>query len=425
MAGDPYAPGSGNLGYGVDDYDLDLRYRMSTNRLEGTATITATSTETLKSVTFDLARLTVSKVRVQGARGTKFRQSPTKLTVIPPAPIPAGTEFVVTIEYAGAPRPRRTQWGLVGWEELDDGVLVAAQPTGAPSWFPCNDTVGDRATYSIRVAVDQAYTVIANGELVQRRVAAGRGHWHYRQTEPTSTYLATLQIGRYERESTSYGTIAYPLALRSRVRTDLEVVPAMLALFEDRFGPYPFGSYTVVITPDDLEIPLEAQGVAIFGANHMDGRGIEERLVAHELAHQWFGNSVGLVQWRDIWLNEGFACYAEWVWSEHRGGPTAHELAAKFTRLLVLEPADLIIGDPGPALMFDDRVYKRGALALHAIRSAIGDEAFFAMLRTWTTEHRHGTVTAADFRRLAATAAGRPLDDLIDAWVYSAALPSR
>ena len=357
MAGDPYAPGSGNPGYDVTAYDLDLRYRVATNRLEGTATITATSTETLKRFTLDLARLTVGKVRVQGARGTKFSQSPTKLTVVPPAPIAAGTEFAVVVEYAGAPRPRRTQWGLVGWEELADGVVVASQPTGAPSWFPCNDAVGDRATFSIRIAVDQAYAVLASGELVEHRLAAGWGHWHYRQTEPTSTYLATVQIGRYTIESTTYGSIAFPPALQSRVHADAAAIPRMMALFEDRFGPYPFPSYSVVVTDDDLEIPLEAHGLAIFGRNHMDGRGIEERLVAHELAHQWFGNSVGLARWQDIWLNEGFACYAEWLWSEHRGGPTVESLAAQFHRRLALEPADLLIGDPGPALMFDDRVY--------------------------------------------------------------------
>ena len=425
MAGDPYTPGSGNLGYGVDHYDLELRYRVVTNRLEGVATITATSTQALKSVVFDLSRLTVSKVRMAGARGTKFRQSPTKLTVLPLTPIPAETEFTFTIEYAGAPRPRRTQWGLVGWEELADGVLVASQPTGAPSWFPCNDTVGDRATFSIQVAVDQAYSVIANGELVQHRMASGWGHWHYRQELPTSTYLATVQIGRYELEATPFGTLAYPLPLRTRVHADVAAIPAMMALFEDRFGPYPFPSYSIVVTPDDLEIPLEAQGLAIFGANHIDGHGVLERLVAHELAHQWFGNSVGLARWQDIWLNEGFACYAEWLWSEHNGGPSADTMATQARRRLTIEPADLVIGNPGPALMFDDRVYKRGALTLHAVRTAIGDTSFFDLLRAWTAEHRFGTVTTDDFRRLTASFSDVDLEPIFDRWLFATAVPRR
>jgi aminopeptidase N len=423
VAGDPYAPNSGNHGYGVDNYDLDLRYKVATNRLEGTATITATSTAALAKVVFDLSRLTVSRVRMPGSRATKFSQTATKLSVVPASPIPAGTSFTLTIEYAGSPQPRRSQWGLVGWEELADGVLVASQPTGAPSWFPCNDSVGDKATFSIRVATEQAYTVVCNGVLAEHRVAAGRGHWHYVQSEPTATYLATVQIGRYDRAETSYGTLAYPHALAQRVAADLEPVPRMMALFEEFFGPYPFETYTIVVTPDELEIPLEAQSLAIFGANHVDGNGIEERLIAHELAHQWFGNSVGLSEWKHIWLNEGFACYAEWLWSEHKGGPTADTLAQQFRRRLAGQATDIVVGDPGSALMFDDRVYKRGALTLHAVRRTIGDEAFFDLLRAWTDQQRFGAVSTDDFRELAATFSTKPLDALFDAWLFGTALP--
>ena len=103
----------------------------------------------------------------------------------------------------------------------------------------------------------------------------------------------------------------------------------MMKLFVKLFGPYPLSTgYTVVVTDDDLEIPLEAQGISIFGANHCDGTRSSERLIAHELAHQWFGNSVTVRRWRDIWLHEGFACYAEWLWSEESGGRSADELGA-------------------------------------------------------------------------------------------------
>ena len=197
----------------------------------------------------------------------------------------------------------------------------------------------------------------------------------------------------------------------------------MMALFEELFGSYPFEQYTIVVTPDDLEIPLEAQSLAIFGANHIDGHGIEERLVAHELAHQWFGNSVGLTEWKHIWLNEGFACYAEWLWSEGSGGPTADALARQFRRRLSMQATDIIVGDPGSALMFDDRVYKRGALTLHALRTTIGDELFFDLLRSWTSTHRYGTVTTEDFRALAETISGRPLEDFFTRWLFFGPLP--
>lgn len=423
----PYLPRSGNAGYGVDSYDLLLRYRVSTNRLEGTATIVATSTALLKQVVLDLSRLTVTRVRMPGTRVTRFSQSPGKLTIIPATPIASGASFTLAIEYAGSPAPRRSTWGLVGWEELADGVLVAAQPSGAPTWFPCNDDVADKASYDIRVVTEQAYTVLCNGVLKDHRNLAGFGHWHYQQPQPTATYLATLQLGRYERRSAELGTVpgvlAYPRALESRVLADFAALPEMMAMLEGYFGTYPFDAYTIVVTPDDLEVPLEAQGMALFGANHIDGHGGSERLVAHELAHQWFGNSVGLTTWKDIWLNEGFAAYCEWLWSEHSGGQSADALAAQARRLVASQRLDITIGDPGPALMFDDRVYKRGALTVHALRRTMGDDAFFGMLRAWTTSHEHGSATTEEFIALAASFSREPVESLLRGWLFGTRLP--
>ncbi len=427
MAGDPYVPTSGNLGYGVDRYELDLRYRMATNRLDATAVLHIMPTAPLAKLTLDLARLTVTKVRIAGSRTTRFSQTAHKLTIVPASTLVVGEQITVTIDYSGSPAPRRSQWGLVGWEELTDGVIVAAQPSGAPTWYPCNDAVADKATYSIRVATEQAYTVVCNGRMTDHRVIAGRGHWHYEQPEPTSTYLATLQIGRYDRVETSFGEVpgvlAFPHALRERVDADFAPVPRMMELFSTLFGPYPFEQYSLIVTADDLEIPLESQSLATFGANLIDGQGTWDRLIAHELAHQWFGNSVGLAEWKHIWLNEGFACYSEWLWSEHRGGPTADTLAQQFRRRLSTQATDIVVGDPGPALMFDDRVYKRGALTLHALRLTIGDDSFFELLKAWCSTYRYSTVTTDDFRNLADTFSSESLDPLFDSWLLATALP--
>ena len=199
-------------------------------------------------------------------------------------------------------------------------------------------------------------------------------------------------------------------------------LPEMMDLFVDRFGPYPFAApFTVVLCPEPLEIPIEAQGLAMFGTNHLAA--LHHRLIPHELSHQWFGNSVTSSSWRDIWLHEGFACYAEWIWSEESGSSSADELARTHHERLSGLAQDLIVGDPGAADMFDDRVYKRGALAVHAVRGELGDDAFFALLRRWTATHRHGVVTSSQFEAMAAEAAGRSLDTLFTQWLRQRPLP--
>lgn len=427
-AGDPYLPSIGNGGYRVQQYDLELDYRVASNRLEGKAQLYATSTQVLRRFSLDLSGLRASKVRVNGQKGTRFRQTAQKLIVTPADPIEDGATFTVAIEYSGTPAPRSSFWGELGWEELTDGVLVAAQPNGASTWFPCNDTPADKARYRIRVTTEELYTVVCNGVLIEHTRRSGRGTWLFEQPQPTASYLATVQIGRYTRAPLRagghVGVIAYPVMSEARVLADFAVIDPMMQFFEERFGPYPFDRYTVVVTADDLEIPLEAQGMAIYGDNHADGHRGSERLIAHELAHQWFGNSVGIPAWQHIWLNEGFACYAEWLWSEQSGGPTAATLAHRHHLALRFKPKNLVISDPGPADMFDDRVYKRGAVALHALRRALGDTAFFAMLRDWTRKRQYRTATTADFRAHAQSFSPRDLSLLFDEWLDAVSLPT-
>ncbi|HEX2214924.1 MAG TPA: M1 family metallopeptidase, partial [Mycobacterium sp.] len=404
---DPYLPTDGNFGYRVSRYELDLEYKVAINRLAGTATITAVTLAALRTFTLDLSdSLSVTKVTVNDARPQQFRTSAGKLHIALRAALPAGAAMTVVVRYGGTPRPVRSVWGDVGFEELTDGALVAGQPNGAKSWFPCDDHPSSKASYRIRIATESSYRAIANGELVSRRARAGMTTWTYDLPEPTSTYLVTLQIGMYERHRLAKNGVAIHAVLPDRLRRnfdhDFDRQPQMMKLFVKLFGAYPLAEgYTVVVTDDDLEIPLEAQGISIFGANHCDGRRSSERLLAHELAHQWFGNSVTAKRWRHIWLHEGFACYAEWLWSEHSGGRSADEWARHYHQRLADSPQDLLLADPGPRDMFDDRVYKRGALTLHVLRRRIGDDKFFALLADWTSRHRHGTVVTDDFTGLA------------------------
>ncbi|MDH2426524.1 M1 family metallopeptidase [Sphaerisporangium sp. TRM90804] len=422
----PYFPERGNEGYWAEHYELTLDYRVGANRLRASAVVSAFATARLEAFTLDLAdALRVTAVTVDGVPA-RFTHGRDKLRVVPARGLHEGTLFVVEVRYGGNPSPVPSRWGGLGWEQLTDGVIVASQPTGAPSWFPCNDHPGDKSTYRVTVTTGSAYAVAANGRLAARRRGASTTTWVYEQAEPMATYLASVQIGRYQVTEVAGPVpqrLLHPARLASRVRADFARQGQMIALFTELFGPYPFASYTAVVADDDLEIPVEAQGMSIFGRNHVDGRRGEERLVAHELAHQWFGNSLTLGSWSEIWLHEGFAAYAEWLWSEASGGETADTLAGRWHRRLAELPQDFPLADPGPRRLFDDRVYKRGALTLHALRRTLGDDAFFALLREWTTTYQHGTVSTAQFTRLAARHAATPLTPLFTAWLHADRLP--
>ncbi|WP_068325592.1 M1 family metallopeptidase [Janibacter terrae] len=425
---DPYVPGHGDSSYDVEHYDLEIGYRVDGNRLDGEATLRCRANEPIDRIDLDLHSLRAVKVHVDGAVA-KHRAHLGRVTVQLGRTVPEGEDFEVRVRYSGNPKPIRSRkLGEAGWEELEDGVIVAAQPHGAPSWFPCNDRPDDKATYDIAITVPKGYHVAVAGE------PAGQTHgrsvtWRYTQQAPMPTYLATVQIGRYEViEQTGAPVPVRVVAPKDRPREGFEAAfgmqPQMLGFFTETFGDYPFESYTAVITDDDLEIPLESQGLSTFGRNFMCDDWECIRLVAHELSHQWWGNSVTLTHWRDIWLHEGFACYSEWLWSERIGLMTVGERAeVHHARVRDDDGPDLLLGDPGPELMFDDRVYKRGALTLHALRARVGDARFFDALRTWADTHRHGNVTTAMFVEHAERVTGEDLGGLFEEWLYSVELP--
>ncbi|MDD7961867.1 M1 family metallopeptidase [Microbacterium thalli] len=423
-ATDPYAPQSGDGSYDVEGYDLDLTYRVRTNRLSGVAVLDAVAREDISAVHVDLVGLRVERVEVDGVRVRTMRQGPRRLRIGLPTEVVAGDRFRLRIVYAGTPAPRRSRWGAIGWEELTDGALVAGQPTGAPTWFPCNDRPDARAPMRLSITTDGDYTVVATGVAAPPTRAGALRTWAFTSSVPVATYLAAVHIGHYVEQLLAGPVpvrVAFPVEHRAAVQRAFAPVPAMLELFGDLFGPYPQETCALVVAADELEIPLEAQGLAVFGVNHLVPD--EQRLIAHELAHQWFGNSVGIGAWRDIWLNEGFACYAEWLWSERAGRPSAAQCAAEHHARLAALPQDLPLRDPGPDLMFDDRVYKRGALTLHALRLTIGDAAFFDLVRAWTQRNRHTLVSTEDFRDLVLERAGEPAASVLSAWIDRMPLP--
>jgi aminopeptidase N len=442
--GDSYFPNYGNGGYYVSNYDLSVQYNPASNWLTGTAVITAKTNRDLTGFNLDLVGLTVKGITVDDAQAggplaATWTRGQHELRVTPSRQLNAGEDFVVTVRYGGVPQTINTSIGPSGVFHTDDGLLVEGEPESAASWFPVNDHPSDKASYTFRVRVPTAYKVVANGVPVGDTTSNGwrTSVWN---APPMASYLATVDVGHWnvnDRTTASGIRIidAVDPDVAAKANPSLAKEEAMLAFLATQFGDYPFATAGGIV--DDhpgIFFALETQTRPIYSSIFFEPfPGQEEQspgdsVVVHELAHQWFGDSVGLNRWKDIWLNEGFATYAEWLWAEHEGLPDAPGLYTDGLYHVIgdAEPAfwNLRIGDPGPNHLFDEPVYVRGAMTLQALRKRVGDAKFFTILRTWAATNQGGHGTTAQFIALSEQITGRDLSQLFQNWLYSGKRPA-
>ncbi|MGW2680072.1 M1 family metallopeptidase [Streptomyces sp. NPDC001436] len=430
---DPYFPRAGNGGYEVEHYALDLAYDPADGVLHGTAVITARAGQGLSSFNLDFSGLKVEGVEVQGARA-RYNRTGSELTVRPVRDLRKGEVFRTRVDYSGRPKPLVDPDGSKeGWITAEGGDVVAVgEPVGSMGWFPGNHHPSDKATYDITVTVPAGYEAVSNGELLSRREAGGgRTEFAWRSAEPMASYLATLAVGKFRVSTgrTASGVSVYQAVApgeEEAARAVLARVPEVLEWESATFGPYPFGTAGSIVMPaGTLGYALETQTKPVYpGAPG-------EELVVHELAHQWFGNSVSPESWKDMWLNEGFATYAEWLWAESHGGVSAQR---RFEAFLAGDTSvdENAGGDwaafppaapPGAARISDDPVYYRGAMVLHRIRQEVGDAKFFDLLRGWAADHRYGNASTAEFTAYAQRRTGADLKKVWDVWLYGQGRP--
>lgn len=473
--GDPYYPFDGNGGYDVQHYDLDLAYDPQTGVLSGAATIEAVATQNLSAFNLDFDTrdnngddaIVIGSVTVDGTNAARSLTTipisidtgqpnepgsgeadatppRTELTVTPASGILNGSTFVTVIAYSGVPITIDDVFGPGGVIPADQGIVVIGEPRVAATWFPANDHPADKATMTLRMAVPDGLSAIGNGRLLSSTSTGGVTTWSWSMDRPMATYLATATIGDYEVTEFEEAGIAYFNAidpdLYSRIADGggafvgdvaeqiFDSEPEVIAFLETVFGPYPFteagGIAVDEIGPgEDLPYALEVQTRPIYPAWAFPADA-DAYVVVHELAHQWYGDSVSIARWQDIWLNEGFATYAEWLWDEHDGGPTAQDSFDYYYANLPSGAWTTVVADPGPTGIFDLPVYYRGALALHALRVEIGDTDFFALLQGWAAEHADRSLTTEDFIAYAESVSGKALGTFFDEWIYQPDKPA-
>ena len=420
--GDSIYPALGSAAIDVTHYDLSLMSDPASETLSGRAVLTLTAKQTLTQLSLDFAGPTTSEVLLDG-QPARFVQAGEKLLILLPAAVPAGTPLSVSVTYHGTPaRPLDPDLGLrLGWITADDASYTLAEPDAAHSYFPCNDLPADGASYTLHLNVPEGYQAVASGVQTGERREGTRHLYDFELPQPIPTYALGIQVGRLElvtRPAAGKTALrdAFPLDLPATLRAPFERTPQMLSALEHWFGPYPFAVYGVGVTRDARLPALETATFSTFPAR------VQPEVVAvHELSHQWFGDSLRLGDWSDVWLNEGFATYAEALWAESLGQSSA-PLLKRWYDALARQPSRPLPATTS-AQLFDASSYLRGALTLHALRLHLGDDAFRTLLHSYAARFAGQSVRTADFVALVGELSGDAALAVIRPWLFQAALP--
>ena len=429
--GDALFAGLGNGGYDVGHYDIAVAWDDVQKSITGTTTIDATALVALKRFDLDLRGLTIDSVSVDGHPAVSARHDD-ELLITPASALASNASFQTVVHYHGVPITTlgdpSSPFGQ-GWVPTPGGAYVLSEPDAAHSWFPSNDHPSDKATVTTHLTVPTGKVAVSNGTLTGTVPEGNHTTYSYDVGAPIATYLVLVAIGDYivtERPGAN-GVLLRDVVLRGgpvKPGATIATSAAMIDFFTPLFGPYPFAAYGVLAADSPAGLAMETQTLSMFHDADLTGDDAE-MLQAHELAHQWFGDSVSPARWQDVWLNEGFATYAEWLWTS-RNDPQGLLATAEDARATAKDERDAGASTPKPALddLFSPVVYEAGAMVLHALRLNVGDAAFFHILQQWVIDHRGASATTDDFIAEASKVAGRDMGPFLHTWLYSVDPPS-
>ena len=423
--GDSFYPLLGNGGYDVLHYHIDLDVEPSENTIDAVTTFTAVATGDLDKFNLDFLGLKVSVVTVDGV-DAEFSRNGQEMTIQPVEPVSSGAQFTVAVSYSGTPQPvddPGVPFLALGWHAMNGVIYTVSQPSGAMTWYPNNNHPTDKATFTFQITVPDGVTAAATGLLSDETSVDGSTTTTWQMDDPMATYLAAVYIGDFERHEQRLddGLLIrdyIPRGSDASILEQLAVAPEAIRFFEEILGPYPFDAYGTIVMPFPLGFALENQTLSIHGPNT-----IYPYVIAHEVAHQWIGNSTTVADWSDIWLHEGFAHYLGTMFrAELEGLPVDNYMASQYRELAqdkTWPPGDIEVHQ----LFHVQTVYLRGAQTLHALRTLVGDEVFFDILRTHYDQTAGSNASTEGFLGIVGDLAGASAVSLVESWLYDPEMP--
>ncbi len=416
--------------YDAIHYRLDVTLSRVANLLSGTMTLDLQVVDPgITQIDLHDQGLNILAARVNGVART-FSVSAGKLLipVCQGADCPshgAGDPLQVTVDYTASPLGR-------GFFYYPRNSYTFAEPYDARYWFPCYDLPNDKATLDVYSTVPDSNVCVSNGVLLSVAPGApGTMVYHWQETHALATYLVAVTVGRFWQWTEFAGSLPILESVfpedSTKAKFDFANVPSMIPAFAARWGPYPFDKYgQVAVTPFGAG-GMEHQTITTINRTWVRGdRQLEDGL-SHELAHQWWGDMVTCVDFRNIWLNEGFASYGECEWKEDFYGAAAYDSYVQAQMNSALNSDNNLryaLYDPPTANLFGNTIYKKGSLVLHMLRRVLGDGPFFAGMQLYGERFKYGTASTADFAQAMEDGSGQELDWFFSEWVYDKGLPT-
>ena len=426
---DTLYPEVGDPGVDALHYDLALGWSPGTDTLDATETLTFRSTETDESFQLDFSEvLEIESLTVDGA-DVGFEQQGKDLVI--QAPVREDQRYELVIDYSGTPEPvdvptQRSDFGETGFTITDDHeVWTMQEPWGAYSWYAVNDHPSDKALYDFTLSVPAPWMGVANGDLVSTEEQDGLTVTRWHLAEPAASYLSTLAFGDYEQTELS-GPRDIPIRIFTPRDTPEaaegpSTAPQAMEWLEQYIGPYPFDTFGILVV--DSQSGMETQTMVTLGNSDY---ALSAPVVVHELAHQWYGDTVTPDDWRDVWMNEGMAMYLQGMWEAERAGITIDQQMDEWAEFEDSErefagpPADYDLDKWGSG-----NIYYGPALMWHELRQQIGDERFFDVIRAWPESQENRSSNRETLYRFFEERTGEELSEFFDAWLLGEQTPPR